>query len=238
MARRGRQPPYDVLLEQSRALEAWTALLPDPMLDRLVAVHRDLSEALRRPASVAPIALHRYRRDGRADRPVAAGGCELSAAIEKLAEDLAGPLPRAVTANGDVVAVGDLAALALVDLVGCADELAQLVPGLEPAPVTRGGLAASVRTLAAILAGRHPGRSVEVRVPPYAAVQCSTAAGAEGDVGPTHTRGTPPNVVETDPRTFLRLGTGRMSWADATGEALVRASGLRADLSSVLPLLP
>ena len=57
-----------------------------------------------------------------------------------------------------------------------------------------------------------------------------------GDPGPTHTRGTPPNVVETDPLTFLRLATGRLNWAEAMATGTVHASGLRADLSSALPL--
>ena len=89
-----------------------------------------------------------------------------------------------------------------------------------------------MRSLAQMLADAHPGRSVEVRIPPYAAVQCGL-----GDPGPTHTRGTPPNVVETDALTFLRLATGRMSWAEAVAAGAVHASGLRADLSSALPLL-
>ena len=106
------------------------------------------------------------------------------------------------------------------------DDLNRSLPEREPVPLRPLALAAAVRTLAAILAGPHPGRSVEVRVPPYAAVQCGV-----GDPGPTHTRGTPPNVVETDPVTFLRLATGRMPWADAVGAGAVPASGLRADLS-------
>jgi hypothetical protein len=63
-------------------------------------------------------------------------------------------------------------------------------------------------------------------------VQC-----AIGDPGPTHTRGTPPNVVETDPLTFSRLATGRISWAEAIAGGTVHASGLRANLAPVLPLL-
>ncbi len=93
-------------------------------------------------------------------------------------------------------------------------------------------LGRSMRSLAQMLADSHPGRSVEVRIPPYAAVQCGL-----GDPGPTHTRGTPPNVVETDALTFLRLTTGRLSWPDALATGKVYASGLRADLSSALPLL-
>ena len=78
------------------------------------------------------------------------------------------------------------------------------------------------------LAASSPGRSVEVRVPPDGAVQAIA--------GPRHTRGTPPNVVETDPVTWLALATGRLSWAEATASGRVRASGARADLAPVLPL--
>ncbi|SCG61895.1 hypothetical protein GA0070614_3418 [Micromonospora coxensis] len=86
----------------------------------------------------------------------------------------------------------------------------------------------AVRALLAALADRAPGRSVEVRVPPYGAVQCLP--------GPRHTRGTPPNVVEMDPPTWLALATGRLSWADAVTDGRVQVSGNRADLSAHLPL--
>lgn len=88
----------------------------------------------------------------------------------------------------------------------------------------------AVRALLTTLADRVPGRSVEVRVPPYGAVQCIP--------GPRHTRGTPPNVVELDPTTWLELATGRLSWAEAVAEGRVRVSGVRADLSAHLPLRP
>ncbi|WP_309227351.1 sterol carrier family protein [Micromonospora thermarum] len=86
----------------------------------------------------------------------------------------------------------------------------------------------AVRALLTALAERAPGRSVEVRVPPYGAVQCVP--------GPRHTRGTPPNVVETDPETWLRIATGRLDWGEAVTEGRVRVSGIRADLSAYLPL--
>ncbi|PZG00604.1 sterol carrier family protein [Micromonospora deserti] len=86
----------------------------------------------------------------------------------------------------------------------------------------------AVRTLLTALAERAPGRSVEVRVPPYGAVQCVP--------GPRHTRGTPPNVVETDPVTWLAVATGRLDWAEAVTEGRVRVSGVRADLGEYLPL--
>jgi hypothetical protein len=80
----------------------------------------------------------------------------------------------------------------------------------------------------AVLESRAPGHSVEVRVPPYAAVQVIP--------GVRHTRGTPPAVVETDAETWIALATGELSWADAEQEGRARASGERADLSAYLPL--
>jgi len=79
-----------------------------------------------------------------------------------------------------------------------------------------------------LMATRAPGRSLELRVPPYAAVQCVE--------GPRHTRGTPPNVVETDPLTWIRLAAGRLDWREAVTSGAVRASGERADLTGWLPL--
>jgi uncharacterized protein (TIGR03083 family) len=90
-------------------------------------------------------------------------------------------------------------------------------------------VAVTVKVLVAALARRAPGRSVELRVPPHAAVQCVE--------GPRHTRGTPANVVETDALTWLELATGRLSWAAAVGDGRVGASGDRADLAAYLPVL-
>jgi Bacterial SCP ortholog len=89
-------------------------------------------------------------------------------------------------------------------------------------------LRTAARYLLQLLAARHPGRVLEVRIPPVAAVQCLP--------GPVHTRGTPPNVVETDPVTWLRLATGRLQWADAVASGAVHASGPRADLAAYLPI--
>jgi hypothetical protein len=94
----------------------------------------------------------------------------------------------------------------------------------------RSVVGAAVKTTARWLAQHVPGRSVELRVPPHVAVQCIE--------GPRHTRGTPPNVVETDAATWLRLATGALSWADAVSAGKVSASGNRADLSPHLPLRP
>jgi Bacterial SCP ortholog len=91
-------------------------------------------------------------------------------------------------------------------------------------------LGAAVKTTARWLAQQVPGRSVELRIPPHVAVQCVE--------GPRHTRGTPPNVIETDAATWLLLASGQLDWADAVAAGKVTASGNRADLSAYLPLRP
>ncbi len=97
-----------------------------------------------------------------------------------------------------------------------------------PTDLDRPTLATAVRFTLEELAARVPGPTTEVRVPPFGAVQCLA--------GPRHTRGTPPNVVETDAQTWLGLVLGRSEWAAMVATGKVRASGQRADLSAVLPL--
>jgi uncharacterized protein (TIGR03083 family) len=115
-----------------------------------------------------------------------------------------------------------------IELTVHSDDLTQSVGGDGP-PVSRPCLQVSTRALADVLGWRAPGRSVEVRVPPFAAVQCIE--------GPRHTRGTPSAVVEMDPLTFCRLAAGRVSWQSAVASGGVQASGLRTDLAPYLPLL-
>ncbi|WP_238221031.1 sterol carrier family protein [Tsukamurella pulmonis] len=104
-----------------------------------------------------------------------------------------------------------------------------LVDDDAPAP-PRAAIAAAVRTTARTLAQDAPGGSVEVRVPPFVAVQCID--------GPRHTRGTPPNVVECAPRVWLRLATGMLTVDEATGAADLAASGSRAgEIARYLPVL-
>ena len=92
-------------------------------------------------------------------------------------------------------------------------------------------LADAVRRTARTLEADAPGHSVELRVPPFVAVQCIE--------GPRHTRGTPPNVVETDPETWLRLATGLVDWEEAVNTGRVDASGSRAgEIAQWLPLIP
>jgi putative sterol carrier protein len=85
-----------------------------------------------------------------------------------------------------------------------------------------------VKSTLAQLTTKAPGRAIEVRIPPYAAVQCGE--------GPTHTRGTPPNTIEMDAQTWLALAGGQLTWAQALSDGKIAASGVRADLSEYLPL--
>lgn len=98
----------------------------------------------------------------------------------------------------------------------------------DPDAADRVTRATAVRYTLEELGERTPGRSVEVRVPPFGVVQCIA--------GPAHTRGTPPNVVETDADTWLQLATGTLTWAEALTRATLRVSGTRTDLSGHLPL--
>jgi uncharacterized protein (TIGR03083 family) len=101
-----------------------------------------------------------------------------------------------------------------------------LSAAVDPDP---GALRIATRALLGALVVKAPGHTVEVRVPPIAAVQCVE--------GPRHTRGTPSNVVELDPITWVRLAAGRLPWSEAVADGRVRASGERSNISALLPIL-
>ncbi|GGS27563.1 hypothetical protein GCM10010269_77760 [Streptomyces humidus] len=138
------------------------------------------------------------------------------------------PGDRVLAARTGAMTLADYLVTRTVELVVHTDDLNDAVAGLD-VPYDRQALAAATRLLADALAVRAPGGATEVRIPPYAVVQCVQ--------GPRHTRGTPPNVVETDPLTWIRLATGRVTWQEAVGAAKVGASGERADLAALLPLM-
>ncbi|CAM5508302.1 maleylpyruvate isomerase family mycothiol-dependent enzyme [Streptomyces aurantiogriseus] len=138
------------------------------------------------------------------------------------------PGTRLLATSAGALTLDDYLVTRTVELVVHTDDLNAAVPGLD-IPYDRQALAAATRLLADALAVKAPGGATEVRIPPYAVVQCVE--------GPRHTRGTPPNVVETDPLTWVRLATGRLAWKDAVEDAKVSASGERADLTALLPLL-
>ncbi|MEO3972606.1 sterol carrier family protein [Streptomyces sp. CAU 1734] len=149
-------------------------------------------------------------------------------AADRLGEALAEvPGSRPVTTPVGAMTLGDFLVTRAVELIVLTGDLNDAT-GLD-IPYDRQALASCTRLLADALAVKAPGGSVEVRIPPFAVVQCVQ--------GPRHTRGTPPNVVETDPLTWIRLATGRTGWAGALADAKVSASGERADLSALLPIL-
>ena len=106
--------------------------------------------------------------------------------------------------------------------------MAAAVAAVLAGTAARADLALAVRGLAERLAAEVPGHHVEVRVPPYSAVQCVA--------GPRHTRGTPPNVVEVEPLAWVELCMGRLAWVDAARDGRVKTWGDRADLAPYLPL--
>jgi uncharacterized protein (TIGR03083 family) len=218
----------------------------DQMVEGLVTV-------LQRPTREAPLGLDvvvgRYAEAAeQMSRRVLdhAAAYEPATLLDRLADglDRAGAVlgssalaAAAVASARGPVTPADLVAGRVVEVVVHADDLSRTFAERDPVPLLRPALGVASRALANILATRYPGRSVEVRIPPYAAVQCSAVRDGVLDPGPTHTRGTPPNVVETDAVTFFRLCTGRTSWPDALASGVVAASGLRADLSEMVPLL-
>jgi uncharacterized protein (TIGR03083 family) len=152
--------------------------------------------------------------------------------FDRIAERIEALLPgapddRLLETRTGTMRLSDYLITRTVELVAHTDDLNRAT-GLA-IPYDRQALATCTRLLADTLAVKAPGASTEVRVPPHAVVQCVE--------GPRHTRGTPPNVVETDPLTWIRLATGRTSWREALEAAQVSASGERADLSDLLPLM-
>lgn len=243
------------LRAQSALLADWFAALDDAafatpsvlagwdvrtLLGHLVLVVEGCGRALATPTNepAVPAAdyVRRYRRDvaaivqrtiqTTADRSPAQLITSLRGATAALPDD---PPAGIVLGGRGPIGALDWITTRVVDVVVHADDLSRSLPGRVPVPMDPHARALAVRTLAEILAAQAPGRSVELRVPPYIAVQAVD--------GPRHTRGTPPNVVETDPLTWLRVATGRLQFGDAVATGAVRASGARADLTPYLPVL-
>jgi uncharacterized protein (TIGR03083 family) len=149
---------------------------------------------------------------------------DLLVALDAVAEDN----PTVLGRRGPL-RLADLMVTRINELVTHSLDLSASVPEAAPVELDHGALGVACRMLTGILAERVPGHTVELRVPPYAAIQCVA--------GPRHTRGTPPNVVEVDAVTWVELATGRRSWADAFAAGKIAASGERSDLSEHLPVL-
>ncbi|MEP7021414.1 MAG: sterol carrier family protein [Pseudonocardiales bacterium] len=245
-------------LEQSAALTAWLGQLSDEdfglpsalgdwdvrtLVGHVLLVHVGLLRALDRPTNDRPSAPHefvsRYRRDAvmidqstremTGERSVEELRAKLAEAALLIDAKLRQPYPRVIDTPRGVTTAADYLTTRLVELVVHADDLSRSFPEREPVPLPRAALAGATRALAEILAAQAPGRTVEVRVPPFVAVQAID--------GPRHTRGTPANVVETDPLTWLRLATGRVLFGDAIVAGKATASGSRSDLTRYLPVL-
>lgn len=170
------------------------------------------------------------RAASRADRELALFTLDAAAAqAEQAFEDRTLQGNPVVAARRGPVVWSNFLRTRCIELVVHADDLARSLPERQGPASERACVQIATRALADVLAARAPGRSVELRVPPFAAIQCVS--------GPRHTRGTPAAVVETDPLTFCRLAAGRISWREALASGVVVASGLRTDLSPFLPLL-
>ncbi|MET8014517.1 sterol carrier family protein [Streptomyces sp. NPDC005271] len=166
--------------------------------------------------------------DTRALAASAAPGELLEQAETRFAEPAAtAPGDRLLATRVGAMRLDDYLVTRCVELIVHTDDLAAAT-GAE-IPYDRQALATTTRVLADALAAKAPGGSVEVRVPPFAVVQCVE--------GPKHTRGTPPNVIETAPLPWIRLATGRLTWPEALKSAQLTASGDRADLGPHLPVL-
>jgi uncharacterized protein (TIGR03083 family) len=245
-------------LDQSGALADWLDALPSTafgaasalggwdvrtLVGHVVLMHHGLVRALDNPveASAIPaadfVALYRPAVEAIAQSTLEVTGertpAQLIAAlreVEPVRRAAEGMADRTVVLGGrGPISAEDLLATRIVEVVVHSDDLSRSLPDLPPVPLLRPALGTATRTLVGILASRAPGRSVELRVPPFAAVQVVP--------GPRHTRGTPPNVIETDPLTWLRLAAGRESFTSAVAAGRVAASGHRADLTEHLPLL-
>lgn len=244
----------DEFADQAETLAAWLdqlepadflrpSILPGwdlrLLLAHLVLIRRGLAVVLTTRSEQAPMPVGQYVQAYRhkvegivsstaevaADHPAAA----LVAALRGRPDVEPVPDRTVVAGLRGPITAHDWLATRTLDLVVHCDDFSRSLPEREPVRLLRPALARAVRCATTVLVGQAPGRSVEVRVPPFVAVQAIA--------GPRHTRGTPANVVETDPVTFLRLVTGRVPFADAVASGAVSASGSRADLSPYLPLL-
>ncbi|MET8288726.1 sterol carrier family protein [Streptomyces sp. NPDC051639] len=207
--------------------------LPEPAIREVVLLDwpfatagraADIADGTRRLAADHPDLDALYARTGEryAERLATAPDGRLLATLPRTPGS-----DRAAGAPTGAMTLADYLVTRTVELVVHTDDLNRAA-GTD-IPFDRQALATCTRLLADALAVKAPGASTEVRIPPYAVVQCVE--------GPRHTRGTPPNVVETDPLTWIRLATGRVDWRTALDEAKVGASGERADLASLLPLM-
>jgi uncharacterized protein (TIGR03083 family) len=204
------------------SLRATHTVLADPSPDKPIGLDRYVAAY----AAAGPEVLER-ELSGTAGRDPAdvLAGLYAERAAAAVADP---PVTRAVAGPRGPLTPADWLVTRAIEMVVHADDLSRSLPERVAVELDRPALRLVTQACADLLATRAPGRSLELRIPPYAAVQCVA--------GPRHTRGTPPNVVETDPLTWIRLAAGRLDWREAVAGGAVRASGERADLTGWLPL--
>ncbi|MFD9064357.1 sterol carrier family protein [Kitasatospora purpeofusca] len=221
----------ELLAHLAVQIEWLPAHLDDPVEGRAPL---DLPRWAERVGALAPLLDEQAR--ARSAEGFDGDPASVAAAFDRAADALLGALARPEAADParrfeirlGSMALTEFLVTRLVETVVHADDLAEAL-GPDAFPHDRQAVAAVTRMLADAFAELVPGGAVELRVPPYAVVQAVE--------GPRHTRGTPPNVVETDPLTWIRLATGRADWAEAVDSAAVSASGERSDLRTYLPVL-
>ncbi|MGH8891487.1 MAG: sterol carrier family protein [Acidothermaceae bacterium] len=191
----------------------------------------DLAQYLLALPTAAAVIARREQESAHEVAP-AAQKLRLRAAVDDLEASLLAasddPGDRLVCTRFGGMRVADFIVTRCIEGVVHGLDLVAAFPGVDLQP-ERAALKVTTRSLLGALVAKAPGRSVEVRVPPFTAVQCVE--------GPRHTRGTPPNVVETDPITWIELACGRLVWRDVTGDGRLRASGERSDISGLFPLV-
>lgn len=146
---------------------------------------------------------------------------KLASVVNEMTAALAKDLPTTVNTDFGVARLIDYLRANIIEASRLAADL-----GLE---IPRASMAESVRSLLSVMAERFEGQSIEVRVPPFGAAQ----VGAFGQ-GPTHTRGTPPNLVETNPKLFFDLATGRLAWDEAIATGALQVSGAHASQTAAM----
>lgn len=231
----------DVLSAQLPVLVEPAAQTSRRALGELIVLCTDLVEALDQPTRMTTSALAHFvaARDMSAPQHDAlvraVVGTEPLSTLRTQAEDAAShaveviaqtsPLPATVLTSAGAVHLPDFLKALTIEIGLLADHCST--------QLDRQGFAQALRTCSAVLGERFPGKTIEVRVPPLTAVQLGTFG-----EGPVHHRGTPPNVVETDPQMFWSLCTGGISWAQAREQHLLRVSGVHAgQLERMLPLV-